>query len=30
VAAMQVAPEECLDAGASGMSTSYIDVDHNF
>ena len=27
---MQAALGECLDAGASGLSTSYIDVDHNF
>ncbi len=30
VAAMQAALAECLDAGASGLSTSYIDVDDNF
>ena len=30
VRAMQAVLRDCLDAGASGLSTSYIDVDHNF
>jgi N-acyl-D-amino-acid deacylase len=30
IGAMQAVLEECLDAGASGLSTSYIDVDHHF
>src|SRR4051794_6878316 len=30
IAAMQAALRDCLDAGASGLSTSYIDVDHHY
>lgn len=30
VAAMQDVLRECLDAGASGLSTSYVDVDENY
>lgn len=30
VRAMQALLRDCLDVGASGLSTSYIDVDHNY